>query len=302
MTPHARTVVVDQDGGVDDALALLLLARTPGVVIAGVGSVHGNVRAPDAALNALRVLELLGDHTIPVAVGAAEPLAQPLHLAHPENLLRKITGPSKRRTPTAETAAAQIVRLSRAHPGEIDLLALGPLTNIALALRAEPDLPRLLRRVVVMGGAVHVRGNISPSAESNFRHDPDAAQAVIVAGFDLTLVPLDLTRHATVTRLWAQHLAAGHIVLARRLAVLARAVSQWLPAFPLHDALAAAILLDPTRATCRHTAINVDLQQPGRGRTRAVDSGKNEPVAVVAGVDSTSLLKQLVRALGGRAP
>lgn len=202
--PTRTTVVVDQDGGLDDALALILLARAPGIEIVGIGSVHGNVTAEAAASNGLRALELGGNRTTPVAVGAAEPLAQPLHLAHPEDLLGKLAGAPKRAPAPAETAAEQLVRLAHEHAGEIDLLTLGPLTNIALALRAEPELPRLLRRVVSMAGALTVKGNISEHAESNVWHDPEAAAEVMTAGFDLTLVPLDVTRKATVTRLWAR--------------------------------------------------------------------------------------------------
>ncbi|MYW90860.1 hypothetical protein G3I59_09665 [Amycolatopsis rubida] len=202
------TVIVDQDGGIDDALALVLLARAPGVEIVGVGSVHGNVTATAAADNGLRVLEIAGDHSTPVAVGASEPLARPLHLAHPEDLLRTAAGSPKRKPVGEETAAGQLVRLARENPGRVDLLTLGPLTNVALALDAEPELPRLVRRMVSMAGAFEVKGNISDCAESNVWHDPEAAARVVAAGFDLAVVPLDLTRKATVTRLWLEHLAA----------------------------------------------------------------------------------------------
>jgi purine nucleosidase len=296
MTP-STTVIVDQDGGIDDALALILLARTPGIKIAGVGSVHGNVSAEAAADNGLRALELAGDHTAPVAIGAAEPLAQPLHLAHPEDLFGKAAGAPKRKPVLEETAAEQIVRLAHEHRGEIDLLTLGPLTNVALALAAEPELPRLVRRVVSMAGALAVRGNISEYAESNVWHDPEAADQVLSAGFDLTLVPLDLTRKATVTRLWLERLAVDQDRLWGRLAAMLLAVPGKLPAFPLHDPLAGAILLDPTFATYRYTSVVVDLEENRRGQTRDAYAEHAPAVAVAVEARTSTLLDLLIHAL-----
>ncbi|MFD8492802.1 nucleoside hydrolase [Amycolatopsis sp. NPDC059657] len=296
------TVIVDQDGGIDDTLALILLVRTPGIEIAGVGSVHGNVTAEAAANNGLRALELAGDHIVPVAIGAAEPLAQPLHLAHPEDLFGKAAGSPKRKPISEETAAEQIVRLAHKHRGEIDLLTLGPLTNVALALAAEPELPRLVRRVVSMAGALTVRGNISEHAESNVWHDPEAAAQVLSAGFDLTLVPLDLTRKATVTRLWLERIAVDQDRLWGRLAAMLLAVPGKLPAFPLHDPLAAAILLDPTFATYRHTPVVVDLDEDRRGQTRDADAEHAPAVAIAVEARTSTLLDLLIHALmPGRA-
>ncbi|MGV9296809.1 nucleoside hydrolase [Amycolatopsis sp. NPDC003676] len=296
------TVIVDQDGGVDDALALVLLARTPGVEIVGVGSVHGNVSAAAAADNGLRALEIAGDHSTPVAVGASEPLARPLHLAHPEDLLGKAAGSPKRKPVREETAAAQMVRLARENPGRVDLLTLGPLTNVAIALDAEPDLPTLVRRVVSMAGAFEVKGNISDCAESNVWHDPEAAAQVAAAGFDLTLVPLDVTRKATVTRLWLERLAADQDRLWGRMAAVLLALPGKLPAFPLHDPLAAVILLDPTIAGLHRTSVTVDLGEQRRGQTRAVKAEHPAGSAVAVAADTSTLLEQLTHALmPGRA-
>lgn len=296
------TVIVDQDGGVDDALALVLLARTPGVEIVGVGSVHGNVSATAAADNGVRALEIAGDQSTSVAVGASEPLARPLHLAHPEDLLGKAAGSPKRKPVRDETAAEQMVRLARENPGQVDLLTLGPLTNVAIALDSEPELPRLVRRVVSMGGAFEVKGNISDYAESNVWHDPEAAAQVAAAGFDLTLVPLDVTRKATVTRLWLERLAADQDRLWGRMAAMLLAVPGKLPAFPLHDPLAAAILLDPTIARLHRTSVAVDLGERRRGQTRAVKAAHPAGSAVAVAADTSTLLEQLTHALmPGRA-
>ncbi|UKD51086.1 nucleoside hydrolase [Amycolatopsis sp. FU40] len=301
--PTTTTVIVDQDGGVDDVLALVLLARAPGVEIAGVGSVHGNVSATAAADNGLRALEIAGDHSTPVVLGASEPLARPLHLAHPEDLLGKAAGSPKRKPGREETAAGQMVRLARANPGQVDLLALGPLTNVAIALAAEPELPRLVRRVVAMAGAFEVKGNISDCAESNVWHDPEAAAQVVAAGFRLTLVPLDVTRKATVTRLWLERLAADQDRLRGRMAAMFLAVPGKLPAFPLHDPLAAAILLDPAIARFQRTPVTVDVGEQRRGQTRTVRAAYTAEVAVAVAADTSALLEQLIHALmPGRGP
>lgn len=119
----------------------------------------------------------------------------------------------------------------------------------------------------------------------------------MTAGFDLTLVPLDVTRKATVTRLWLERLATDRDRLWGRDAAMLLAASGKLPAFPLHDPLAAAILLDPTIATHRHSPITVDLRDHHRGQTRATETDPAPPVAVVVGADASALLDQLLQAL-----
>ncbi|WP_158559854.1 nucleoside hydrolase [Prauserella sp. PE36] len=292
------TVVVDQDGGVDDALALALLAHDPNVTIVGVGSVHGNVDADTAARNAVRVLELAGMETTPVASGASRPLQQALHLAHPADLLGKLAG-APRGHPAKASAVEQLLAAARMHAGRLSVLTLGPLTNLAKAVHADPQLPHLVRRVVMMGGAYRVGGNASATAESNIWHDPEAADIVLGAGFgDLTLVPLDITRDVTVTRLWLHHLAhrGGP---GRRVAQRLLACGHRLPSFAMHDALAAAILLDPQIATYERQCLRVELNGDQRGRIVPFESGTRQPVAIAHTADRRSLFTQLHGALRG---
>ncbi|MFE5123611.1 nucleoside hydrolase [Streptomyces sp. NPDC056669] len=184
-------MVIDTDPGVDDTWAILFLAAQPDVEIVAVGAAHGNVPTAVAAANALRVLDVAGLDQVPVAVGHPAPLQQSLRTAefvHGEDGLGGKAGPASPREVSPESAAEQLVRLARQRPGELTLLALAPLTNIVLALRLEPSLPRLLRRVVFMGGAFHVAGNVSAWAEANSAHDPEAAEEVLRAGFDLIVL------------------------------------------------------------------------------------------------------------------
>lgn len=290
-------IILDTDPGVDDALAILYLAAQDDAELVAVGSVHGNVPSPLGALNALRVLELVGVD-VPVAVGAASPLAQPLQTAefvHGEDGLGGHAGPLPRGGLVSGSAAEQLVRLAREQPGELTVLALGPLTNVALAIMLEPELPRLLRSIVIMGGAVAAPGNITPYAEANIHHDPEAADAVFAAGFpDLTLVALDVTDHARADAEWLDAVAALDGQRARFASALLNHYARFhenmlgLRVCTLHDPLAAAIMLDPEMAAYQHIPLGVELTGTHtRGKVvadlRAITNDEHIPSAIGRG-------------------
>jgi inosine-uridine nucleoside N-ribohydrolase len=194
-TPH--WVIYDTDPGVDDAMALYYALAHPGIKLLGITTTFGNVTVQQATANALYLTQLAG-HDVPVAQGAAQPLVK--HTEAPPDFIHGADGlgnlPS--RAPTLRSAdprsAAQfIVDMARQHPGQITLVPVGPLTNIAAALALEPRLPQLIKQVVIMGGSIAEHGNVSPVAEANIWNDPHAADAVLMAGFKLTLVGLDVT-------------------------------------------------------------------------------------------------------------
>ena len=152
----ATPVVIDCDPGIDDAIAMLHLAGRRDVELIGVGSVHGNIPSDLAAVNARRLLELCALDHVPVAIGARRPMAQPLATAewvHGEDGLGNTNQPAPKRGPGEEDAVSQILRVTRERPGEIDLLAVGPLTNLGLALCLDPDLAKRVRSVVEIGRA-----------------------------------------------------------------------------------------------------------------------------------------------------
>ena len=261
-------VLLDCDTGIDDALAILYFTARGGGLI-GAGSVHGNVPAPTGARNTLRVLEIAGVEGVPVCVGAARPLAQPLMTAehvHGRDGLGNTGQPLPQRGVEPESAAEQIVRFARARPGEFTLVAIGPLTNLALALLLEPELPTLIPEVVVMGGAVQVPGNVSPTAEANVWHDPEAAALVVAAAWRLTLVTLDATMQTLLTEPQLDAIRSGGSPRAKfAWAILDHyltAYEQWLPrrTCPLHDPLALALVLNPELATYRNLPTQVELQ------------------------------------------
>jgi purine nucleosidase len=206
-----RRVVLDTDPGIDDALAILLALASPEIELAGLAVVHGNCPLPDAVANALAVLELGGAPRIPVAPGCDRPLLRPLHTAletHGNAGLGYATLPAAVAAPVAEHGVDLLIREIMAAPGEVDLVAVGPLTNVALALRKEPRLAGAVRECVIMGGALRADGNTTPLGEFNVYADPHAAQIVLSSGMPITLVPWDITQHVHLTQAHVDRLLA----------------------------------------------------------------------------------------------
>lgn len=251
-------VFVDCDPGIDDAVALAYLAARPEVEILGVGAVFGNNTVTVTARNALRLLALYGRPDVPVAVGAGRPLVQEPRLAehvHGDNGLGDVELPEPEREAVAESAAELLVRLARENPGELDVLAVGPLTNVAIAIGLEPRLPELVRRLVVMGGAVEVPGNVGSHAEANIVNDPEAAEVVFAAGFDLDLVALDITMKTVATSDWLDRLKEVPGERAERTSAFLDFYADFYKGVfgvrqcAMHDPLAAAVLADPHLVT-----------------------------------------------------
>src|SRR5688572_10845415 len=183
-------LLIDTDPGVDDALALLMAFNDPRHEVVGLTIAAGNVGLRHTVANALKLCEVAGRDDVPVYAGCAQPL---LHAApdaahvHGDDGFGDVGFEAATRRAETEHAAEAILRLSHAHTGRLLLVALGPLTNIALALKLDPSLPDRIARLVIMGGAVTCRGNITPAAEFNLYFDPEAAHIVFSAfpRFDL---------------------------------------------------------------------------------------------------------------------
>jgi purine nucleosidase len=190
-----RKVVLDCDPGIDDALAIAFACGHPGLDLRAVTTVAGNVPLAQTTINALSVLELTGRPDVPVAAGSPGPLLRPLadaRLVHGESGLGEARLAPPRRQPVAAHAIDLIAETVSAAPGEITLIATGPLTNIALAVRRYPELARQVADFVIMGGSAG-RGNVTPAAEFNIATDPEAAAIVFGAGWRVTMTGLDVT-------------------------------------------------------------------------------------------------------------
>lgn len=265
-----KLVLFDTDPGVDDAMALLFLHRHPAVRLAGVTTVFGNADVETTTRNALYLAERFGIDA-PVARGAALPLVRPPRGAaaevHGDDGLGNLEGGiSTTRHADPRPAHRFIIDTLRAHPGEVSLVAVGPLTNLALALAEDPGITSLVREVVVMGGAFGHHGhggNVSPVAEANIICDPHAADAVFTAPWPVTIVGLDVTHevlmdNAAFDRLGAEGGAEGaFLVEAARhyLAFYRRAVG--VSGCFMHDASAVACMLAPELFTTRRGPVRV---------------------------------------------
>jgi len=252
-------VLIDTDPGIDDALALLLAWSSPEIRVEAITTVAGNVRVEAASTNVVRLLALRRPTPRPlVAAGAAGPLARALTTAtryHGEDGLGDLADwPVVEPVPTSPDAASVIVDAARRHGRDLTLVALGPLTNVALALKQDAAAVGRVGRVVVMGGAVDVPGNVTPAAEFNMHVDPEAAHRVLAAGLPLELVPLDATRQAVLPRAGMRAalgrspgpLAARIQAFSERGFRIAHAEGE--QGMTLHDPLAVAVALDPSLA------------------------------------------------------
>ncbi len=272
------TFLVDCDTGVDDALALLYLLADPANHICGITTVSGNTPATVAAANTLGVLALMGRLDIPVAIGATATLlgaeSVPFPEIHGENGVGGADLPTPIVQPIDEPAPQFLARMARQHPGELHVLATGPLTNLAAALVLEPRLPELVAQVTVMGGAAAVPGNVTPAAEANFHHDPEAARAVLLAKWPVTVVPLDATMEEVVTADHLDELASAGTCVASFAADALRLYLDFyernvfgLRSAACHDPLAAAIAVgdvSPVTAPVLHVEVETGAG-PARG-------------------------------------
>jgi purine nucleosidase len=204
-----RKILLDCDPGIDDALAIVFACGHPGLELCGVTTVAGNVGLAQTTANALSVLDFTGRPDVPVAAGSAVPLLRPHRDArhvHGESGLGGAQLPPPRARPVDVPATDLIIDIVGSSPGEIILVATGPLTNIALAVRRQPELIRQVADFVIMGGSA-ARGNVTPAAEYNIATDPEAAAIVFGAGWRVTMVGLDATLQARADRAVQERLA-----------------------------------------------------------------------------------------------
>jgi inosine-uridine nucleoside N-ribohydrolase len=271
-----RKLILDVDTGTDDAVAVMLAALHPALDLVACTTVNGNVAVEYATDNTLRVLDHIGRSDIPVHQGLSRPLVRP-DFPIPrstDDRAGKIHGrtlslPAPKSTKAAAGAVEFLIETFRNATDEIVLVPVGPLTNIAAALSAYPKLAERVPELVVMGGG-HEIGNVTPSAEFNVWADPEAASIVFSAGFrKLTLVPLDATHRALVSRddcaaLRALGTPAGQAaadLIGHR--IVAHDTSQKMDVphtTPVHDALCVSFLIEPSIITTRRIHVAVETQ------------------------------------------
>jgi purine nucleosidase/pyrimidine-specific ribonucleoside hydrolase len=282
MDKPKKRIIIDTDPGVDDALALILALRSPELEVEAITTVNGNTCLDQATENALRVLEILkSPDPPPVVKGADRPIRREpfpsvsVHgrdglgeISFLENASGKKKYPPPRLTPADKYAPEYICELAAKRPGELTIVTLGPLTNIALALTIDRKLPRQVKEIIAMGGACAVPGNVTPAAEFNFFCDPEAAGEVIASGVPITLVGLDVTLQARLSRNSLLDSTTKRTRLNRFLREATEHVMnhyrerQGYHGFCVHDALAMMVAIDKgfVGAKCAH----VDVETEGK--------------------------------------
>ncbi|MCD4671606.1 MAG: nucleoside hydrolase [Anaerolineaceae bacterium] len=275
-----KKIIFDTDPGVDDTMALTFALRSPELEVVGVTSVFGNAAGPVTAQNALRLVELEGNGHIPVARGADQAIVLPaLELGtevHGEDGMGN-TDPAPPKGKLADVHAAQfIVDTVLANPGEITLVPVGPLTNIALALRLEPKIAELVDEVILMGGAAYVPGNITPLAEANIYHDPHAAQMVFSADWKVTMVGLDVTHQIVMDNARFDKILAADNPAANLLRKIVPCYRNFFDqvygiggAVYTHDPSAVAYAIDPGLFEVRQAPIVLETEGRCMGKTIA---------------------------------
>lgn len=269
-SPSPRKFLIDTDTASDDAVALVMALRTPGIHVEAITVVAGNMPIEKGLQNALYTRDLCNSHA-PVYQGSAAPLLRPLHTAesvHGNDGMGDIGLPLTGRRPEPGSAVTAIIETIHRNPGEITLVTLGPLTNIALALKEDPSIVKEVSRYVMMGGIGYGGGNVTPAAEFNIWVDPEAAEIVFASGLPVEMVGWDISVQYAVfdPQDVAQFRAIG-TPLAQFCMDIQKALTQYaltkthLAGFDLPDPIAMAVAIDPSAATkTEHTYVEVETK------------------------------------------
>ena len=302
-----RPIIIDTDPGIDDAVAILLALASPEFEVLGLVAVAGNVPLAATATNARKILELAGRADIAVYAGCPRPIGGRFRVraehAHGAGGLGDLVLPPPVLQLRPEHGVWYLIDTLRgAAPGSITLCALGPLTNIAMALVAAPEIAAGIAELVIMGGGS--RGNITPAAEFNIHADPQAADIVFDSGLSITLVPLDVTlgvcsteeRVAPIRALGSRVGGAVAGLLGPR-----RGLAQ--PPMAMHDPCVIAYLLMPELFRGREANVAIETQSPQTMGMTVIDrrgsSGRPPNARVIEAADADGIYRLLVERLRG---
>jgi len=252
----SRKVIIDTDPGVDDALALLFALSSPELKVEAITTVAGNARLELTLANALRMVEIANRADIPVSAGAREPLERSLVTAtsHGPNGLGGVEFPVPTIKPADQPATEMIRTIVSSRPGEVSIISLGPLTNIASLLRNSPAVAKQIKEIVLMGGSLS-GGNMTPAAEFNMYVDPEAARIVFGSGIPLTMVGLDVTRKCVLAADHVGALQAGEGAISKAAGRIAGSGER-----AMHDPLAMAAFIDRSLVRVREYFVAVETR------------------------------------------
>ncbi|KAH7572713.1 hypothetical protein ACOSP7_006022 [Xanthoceras sorbifolium] len=278
MAMEPKKIIIDTDPGIDDAMAIFLALKSPEVEVIGLTTIYGNVYTTLATRNALHLLEVAGRTDIPVAEGSHVTLAKGTKLriadfVHGGDGLGNQNFPPPNGKPIKQSAAAFLVEQANLYPGKVTVVALGPLTNIALAIQLDPAFAKNIGQIVLLGGAFAVNGNVNPAAEANIFGDPDAADVVFISGADVVAVGINVTHQVVMTDADRDKLAQSKGKFAQYLCqILEVYFSYHHDAYAtkgvyLHDPTALLVAVDPSLFTYMEGVVRVQSSGITRGLT-----------------------------------
>lgn len=307
-------MILDVDTGIDDAIAILYACVSSEIKVEGITTCFGNIDVEQATDNTLRLIKLAGvNYDIPVAAGAAKPLVRPfpgstVHVHGENGIGGAILAPTPQKQ-LEQSAAEFIVSMVNENPGEITLVTLARLTNLAQAIEIDPTIIGKFKSVVIMGGNIHAPGNVSPVAEANLIGDPEAAAYVFESGLPITVVGLDVTMKTLFTRVQLDYLLAKAPVDKLPLVEFMRdslehyftfyqEVNNLIGACPMHDLLAVLVAINPslvTKQTFHATVATEGIYTAGMVVTdRRAKPIVGKPVEFCMDVDAVRAMNQMM--------
>ncbi|XP_004251983.1 probable uridine nucleosidase 2 [Solanum lycopersicum] len=318
MATEPKKIIIDTDPGIDDAMAIFVALESPEVEVIGLTTIYGNVYTTLATRNALHLLDIAGRTDIPVAEGSHVTITKGTKLriadfVHGTDGLGNQNFPAPNGKPIEQNAADFLVQQASLYPGKITVVALGPLTNIALAIQSDPDFVKNIGQIVVLGGAFSVNGNVNPAAEANIFGDPDAADIVFTSGADVLAVGINVTHQVVLTDFDRDELAKSNGKYAKYLdKILGVYFGYHHEAYStkgvyLHDPTALLAAVDPSLITYTEGVVRVQTNGITRGLTLFYNKQKrfgevsewsDKPsVKVAVTVDAPRVLKLVMERL-----
>ncbi|KAL3675421.1 hypothetical protein R1sor_025369 [Riccia sorocarpa] len=274
MGPPRRKLIIDTDPGIDDAMAILMAFQSPEVEVIGLTTVFGNVPTPIATTNALYLCALADCPEVPVAEGAWAPLtkSEPTRIsdyAHGEDGFGNthVANPGFVKAEKVDQSACDfLIEKVAQHPGEVTVVALGPLTNLALAVRKDPSFVKNVKELCILGGAFFASGNVNPAAEFNIYSDPDAADIVFTAGMNTRVIGINLTTQVILNDKELTDIKDSGTKYGKYVHDITRFYMYWhvtsdgVDGIFLHDPTCMAAVLDPSLVTYRTGVVRVETQ------------------------------------------
>ncbi|CDP15395.1 unnamed protein product [Coffea canephora] len=310
-------LIIDTDPGIDDSMAILMAFQSPDLDILGLTTIYGNVTTEGATRNALLLCEIAGYPGVPVAEGSPGPLkgGEPCiaDFVHGSDGLGNIFLPPPKSKKIEKSASEFLVDKVSEYPGEVSILALGPLTNLALAVKRDSSFASKVKRIVILGGAFFALGNVNPAAESNIYCDPEAADVVFTSGANVDVVGINITTQVKMTDAAFDELRQSHGKHAQFVCDICKFYRDWhvksdgVYGIFLHDPVSFVALVRPDLFTYKKGVVRVETQGISAGHT-LMDQGLKKwnssnpwtghsPISVAWTVDADEVLNYVMKSL-----